>query len=205
LRPRYRVLSVLLAAFLLLPGALCLAQEAPPEENAPVQTLPVYSLGQQSLYISAGLMIPLFFQSFGGAVSDTNLSLGAAGSLQWGIHLDNHWLLGIEVGGMFAKSLQENFLYMLPITAKAAYIFHLFPFEIPVFLGTGIDIVKYREQAHVDWILKPGFSTVWKYNMSWGFGLNLSYWWVLQPWSTDPALARMGNFLDITATAQYNF
>jgi hypothetical protein len=199
------MLSVLLVVFLLVPGALCRAQESSPEDRGRGKALPVYSLGQQSLYLSAGLVIPLFFQAYNGTVNDTNLSLGASGSLQWGIHLDNHWLIGIEVGGMFAKSLQENFLYMLPITAKAAYIFHLFPFEIPIFLGTGMDVVKYREQAHIDWILKPGFSTVWKYNMSWGFGLNVSYWWVLQPWPTDRSMARMGNFLDITATAQYNF
>lgn len=205
MRPRYRTLAVIVIALLALPGTLCQGQEAPPDEDTPAEALPVYSLGQQCLYISAGLLVPLFFQSFDGDYSRTNLSLGAAGFLQWGIHLDNHWLVGAEFGGMFAKSLQENFLYMLPIMAKGAYIFHLFPFEVPVFLGTGMVIEKYGDKARVDFILKPGFSTVWKYNTSWGFGLNVSYWWVPQPWRDDPDKARMGNFLDVTATAQYNF
>ena len=205
MRPRYRVLALIIAALLALPGARGLAQESSPEEEGPARPLPVYSLGQQCLYISAGLLVPLFFQSFDGDYLPTNLSLGAAGFLQWGIHLDNHWLVGAELGGMFAKSLQENFLYMLPIMAKAAYIFHLFPFEISPFVGAGMVIEKYGDAARVDFILKPGFSTVWKYNMSWAFGLNVSYWWVPQPYRKEPEKATMGNFLDVTATAQYTF
>jgi len=195
----------MLAVLLVLPGAPCLAQEAPAEEDGAPTTLPVYSFGQQSLYISAGLLIPLFFQSFDGSYLDTNLALGAAGYLQWSVHLDNHWLVGIELGGMFAKSLQENFLYVVPITARASYILHFFPFEVPLNLGAGMAIEKYGDKARVDFILKPGFSTVWKYNMSWGFGLNVNYWWIPQPWRKDPSKATMGNFLDISATAQYNF
>jgi len=194
-----RIAVIFLA--LLLPLAPLLAQE----EEKPAQ-LNVYTLGQQTFSLSLGLFIPLFYMDFGGQVSGpTNLFLGGAGSLQWGIHLDNHWLVGLEVGGIFSPSLQENILYMLPITVKGAYIFHAYPFEFPVFLGAGMDIVKYEQQAHIDFILKPGFSSLWKYNVSWGFGLNVVYWWVPQPWPSDPAKGRMGNFLEVTATAQYTF
>ena len=85
---------MLLALFVFLCPALALAQEA--EKPAPVS---VYSLGQQSFSLSLGLFIPLFFMDFDGAILDsTNLSLGGIGSLQWGIHLDNHWLVGAESG-----------------------------------------------------------------------------------------------------------
>lgn len=191
----------LILLLLLFPFHLIFSQEEKPP--APVS---IYSLGQQSLSISAGLFVPLFFMSFDGTLSDsTNLYLGGSGSLQWGVHLDNHWLVGVEVAGMFSPSVQKNILYMLPITVKGAYSFHVFPFEFPVFLGMGLDIVKYRDQTHLNFILKPGFSSIWKYNVSWGFGLNAVYWWVPQPWSADPQKARMGNFLDITLMAQYNF
>jgi hypothetical protein len=192
---------MLLALFVFLCPALALAQEA--EKPVPVN---VYSLGQQSFSLSLGLFIPLFFMDFDGAILDsTNLSLGGIGSLQWGIHLDNHWLVGAELGGIFSKSLQENMMYMLAITAKAAYIFHVFPFEFPIFLGAGMDIVKYGAQSHLDFILKPGFASLWKYNVNWGFGLNVVYWWVPQPWPEVPSQALMGNFLEVTLTAQYSF
>lgn len=183
---------------------LCSLAPLPAQEEE--RPLNVYSLGQQTFGINLGLFIPLFFMDFDGAINGpTNLKLGGVGALHWGIHLDNHWLLGMEVAGTFSPSLQENVLYMLPITVRAAYILHLYPFEFPVFLGAGMDIVKYEQQAHIDFLLKPGFSAIWKYNASWGFGLNVVYWWVLQPWPTDPEKGRMGNFLEVTATAQYTF
>lgn len=193
------VLLVFVLLILPLPAAFCQDQGKPAQVN-------IYSLGQQTIAISAGLFIPLFFQSFSGHYSNTtNLSLGGTASLMWGIHLDNHWLVGLDIAGMFSQSVQKNFLWQVPICARGSYSFHVFPFEIPLYLDVGMDIVKYREQSHINFILKPGVSTLWKYNLSWGFGLNAVYWWVLQPWKPDPGLGRMGNFLDITATAQYAF
>lgn len=193
--------AALLAIIVLLCPVLGFAQEE--QQTAPMG---VYSMGQQSFALSLGMFIPLFFMDFGGAILDTtNLSLGGFGSLQWGVHLDNHWLIGAEVGGSFSKSVQENFMYNLAITAKASYIIHAFPFEFPIFIGAGMDIVKYGAQSHLDFILKPGFASMWKYNVNWGFGLNVVYWWVPQPWPEDPSMALMGNFLEVSATAQYNF
>ena len=198
----YILLVVLL--FFYLPCSLALAQDQG-EEQTEEQPFTVYTLGQQTLSLSAGLFIPLFFQSFDGDYSKTNLSLGGVLFLQWGIHLSNNWMIGAEGGGMISKSIQENRLYQLIFTAKGSYIIHFFPFEFPIFIGTGLDVVKYTDQVHLNWIIKPGFSSIWKYNANWGFGLNVVYWWVLQPWKYDPDLGRMGNFLEITATAQYNF
>jgi hypothetical protein len=198
-RRSWRLAVVLFSALLARPVVGFAQDEQPPEQVG------VYSLGQQVFGLSLGLFIPLFFMDFDGGALDTNLSVGGLGSLQWGIHLDNHWLLGAEIGGIFAKSLQENFMYMLAITAKGAYIFHAYPFEFPVFLGAGMDVIKYGAQSHVDFILKPGFASMWKYNVNWGFGLNVVYWWVPQPWPAEPAKGLMGNFLELSLTAQYSF
>ena len=69
--------------------------------------------------------------------------------------------------------------------------------------------MKLEDVLNLTWIIKPGFSTIWKYNINWGFGLNVVYWWVPQFWLTDGKIdmnnARMGNFLELTLTAQYNF
>jgi hypothetical protein len=203
LTPSRRAVILLVLVALLCPVLAFAQEEQAPEKPAPAG---VYSLGQQSFSLSFGLFIPLFFQEFGGPLLDTtNLKLGGMGSLQWGVHLSNNWLVGAELAGSFNKSLRENFMYMLAITAKGEYIFHLFPFEFPVFLGLGMDVVKYKAQGHIDFILKPGFATMWKYNINWGFGLNVVYWWVPQPWPENPSMALMGNFLEVSLTAQYNF
>lgn len=196
--------------FIYLPCGPAAAQDGEPEEPAAGQPFTVYTLGQQTLSLSAGLFVPLFFQDFDGGYEGTNLKLGAAGSLQWGVHLDNNWMVGLEVGGMFCKSPLDNTFFQLPITVKGSYIIHFFPFEFPIFIGTGMDVVRYTDQTHLNWIIKPGFSTIWKYNFNWGFGLNVVYWWVLQPWKHDYEveegdMGRMGNFLELTLTAQYNF
>lgn len=140
LQERKTKIWLVLLALLLFAAPIIKAQEDSLREPT------VYSLGQQTLAISAGLFIPLFIQSFplfkGEIAESTNLSLGGVGSLQWGVHLGNHWLLGLEVGGVFSRSVRENFLFMLPITIKNSYIFHLFPFQFPVFLGGGLNILK---------------------------------------------------------------
>ena len=201
-----KLVIVLLAAllFFCLSAGPVFAQEAP-EEAPPEEPFIVYSLGQQTLSISAGLFVPLFLQSFDWEYAKTNLKLGAAGSLQWGIHLSNNWMTGLEVAGVLSKDINDASFFMLPITAKAAYIIHFFPFEFPIFVGTGLNIVKLEDVLNLTWIIKPGFSSIWKYNINWGFGLNVVYWWVPQFWSDDHDKGRMGNFLELTLTAQYNF
>ncbi len=198
---RFRLLAVLVVLLCLVGGPAVFAQGT---DAAPVE---YYTMGQQSLQLSAGLFVPLFFQSFAGAGSPTHLSLGATGAIQWGIHLGNNFLVGLEVSGGVSRSPLENYLLMLPITVKGSYIFYLFPVEIPVSLGVGVNLIKYQTQSHVDLILKPAISPMWKYNSSWSFGLNIEWWWDFQfaTGSQDPSKARMGHFLSLMPTAQYNF
>jgi hypothetical protein len=191
--------AILLALLIVLGAPLLPAQD---EAGEPVA---IYSRGQVSLSLNAGMFIPLFIQSFSGDYTKSNLHLGAVGSLQLGVHLDNNWLLGAEVSGMFAKDIRDNLLIMLPITFKGAYYFHFFPFEIPVYLGAGMTLMKLAEQRQIDFILKPGFSSYWKYSSAWAFGMNFVYWLDFQAWKEDPDKARMGNFLEISLSAKYNF
>ena len=190
--------------FFYLSAGMTFAQEDPEEEPAE-EPFTVYSLGQQTLSISAGMFIPLFFQSFDWEYENTKLKTRVSGSLQWSIHLSNNWITGIEVGGVLSKDINDSSFFMLPILAKAGYIIHFFPFEFPIYVGTGLNIVKLEKDLNLTWIIKPGFSSIWKYNINWGFGLNVVYWWVPQFWPEDRTKGRMGNFLELTLTAQYNF
>jgi hypothetical protein len=178
----------------------------PAEPAAPGRAVvqPTHTLGDQVLQISAGLFVPLFFQAVSPPdVAVTGLTLGGAGSLQWNAYVSKDIRIGIEVGGMFAFSKRRNTLLMVPIDVKASYVFAAYPFEFPVSLGVGVNVVKYVDDVYVDPILKPGFGVFWQFDVTWSFGLNVVYWWV--PHISTAADTRFGNFLEITLSALYNF
>jgi hypothetical protein len=166
-----------------------------------------HQLGDQTLAINAGLMVPLFFQEFDGTYHGTNLTVGGMGELQWSAYVSPNIRIGLDIGGSFARSPNDRTLFLMPITAKAAWVFSLSRFEFPVSLGAGINIVRYREWSHVDFILKPGVGGYWRYDSNWSFGLNLAWWLDFQAATGDQPdnQARMGNFLMITPGVFYNF
>ena len=186
-----------------------LAAQDDDTDGQKVMELPVYTLGDQTLAISAGLFVPLFFQEFIGPdpYHSTNLTLGAAGSLQWNAYLNSFFRLGLEIGGAFALSPNARALIMLPITIKGAYVFQVSRFEFPISLGAGICIARYREWSHLDIILKPGAAAFWRYDANWSFGANLVWWMDFQTATKQqsPDQARMGHFLEITPSVFYHF
>jgi hypothetical protein len=170
--------------------------------------LPLYDLGDQMMTINAGLFIPLFYQSSGGAVSPTNLTVGGLGSLQWNAFLNNDMSVGVEVAGMFAFSPNRRTLFMLPITGRYTYFIRSYPFEFPIFIGAGINFSRLSDSTHVELILKPGFSALWNYNAEWSFGLSAVYWWIPQIYlgpSPPQSHTRFGNFMETSISALYHF
>jgi hypothetical protein len=178
------------------------AQDAPATDTPPSAS--VYALGDQVLSISLGPFIPLFFLAPGGITAPTNLALGGAGSISWMAYLTGAIRVGAEIGGMFAHGPNEATLLSLPILARAQYVLTFYPIEVPLSLGLGMNLVKYDTDFAVDLLIKPGASVLWIYDSKWSFGLNLAWWWDMQ-FATDPAQSRIGNFLEITASAQYHY
>ena len=184
------------------------SQETEEEIEKPLQ-VDRYSLGDQSFSVNAGLFIPLFFMDFtpdnGSAVSITNLTVGGVGSLCYEAYLNNNVKLGLEVGGMFAYSPNMNPFFMVPITAKVGYEFHFGQFSMPIYIGTGINIISYQENTNIQFLLKPGISLYWNFSSDWAFGGNLVWWVAPEIIFDDPTQTRVGNFLDFTLSAQYHF
>ena len=121
--------------------------------------------------------------------------------LNWAAYVAPRIRVGVELGGTFTFDPNANLLLMLPILAKGAYVFSIYPFEIPVTFGAGINILKYTDQFYVDMLLKPGASLFWIFNSSWSFGFNLNYWMDFQFSSNF----RLGNFLEASLTALYHY
>lgn len=185
------------------------SQDSEPEAPA-LQKIDLYNLGDQSFSINAGLFFPLFFldltpPSGTSAAAVTNLTLGGTGSLIYEAYLNNNIKIGAEVGGMFAYSPNMNPFFMVPITARFGYEFHFGQFSMPIYLGTGINIITYQDYTDVQFLLKPGISLYWNYTSSWSFGGNLVYWFAPEVITADPDQDRIGNFLDFTLSAQYHF
>lgn len=180
--------------------------EDPPEEEETY--IPTYDLGDQLFSISAGLFIPLFFQNpYDGTVMNTNLSLGGIGGLEWGAFLGSNVSLGFQLAGMFAVSPLERVIGMIPITAKLSYYFRFFPFELPIFIGAGVNFLTFDEYLYFGPILKPGAAFYWNFHPEWSIGLQVQYWWVPE-FYTEESLredSRFGNFMEITISALYHF
>lgn len=186
-------------------------EEEPPEEEETY--IPTYDLGDQLFSISAGLFIPLFFHNplqeteEEEAIMKTNLSLGGIGGLEWGAFLGSNVSLGFQLAGMFAVSPLERVIGMIPITAKLSYYFRFFPFELPIFLGAGVNFLTFDEYLYFGPILKPGAAFYWNFHPEWSLGLQFQYWWVPE-FYTEESLredSRFGNFLEITFSALYHF
>ena len=200
---RITVLLLLVFTLVALPA---FSQDANEEEELFV---PVYSLGDQTLRINLGLFAPLFFLGGPGGPVAGKLTLGGAGSLAWESYLTNEFTVGAEIGGSFSFTENLRALFMVPIAARASYIFRFYPFEMPVTLGLGINFSALDDYRKIDPFAKAGTAFYWNYSSQWAFGANLFYWFVPQFYSaSSPAGAdatRYGNFLEFTLSALYHF
>ncbi|MGA2640083.1 MAG: hypothetical protein ABSG21_04145 [Spirochaetia bacterium] len=166
-----------------------------------------YSLGDQTMSINAGMFVPLFILPTWTVLlagNPSHLTLGAVGSLSWAAYVTPQIRLGADVGGNFTLDPNTNILLMLPFVVKGTYVFTFYPFEVPLTMGIGMNIVKYTSLSSIDLLLRPGTAFYWIYNSSWSFGVNLNYWFDMQ-FNTNPTQTRYGNFLEFSLSALYHF
>ena len=196
--PRLVVLAVL--AFAVAAGPALADDAAAPAVSQ-------YSLGDQTMSINAGLFLPLFLLPSGVVLitgSPPQLTAGVVGSLSWAAYVTPDIRLGADVGGNFTLSPNSNVLLMLPLVVKISYVFSFYPFEVPVTMGVGANLVKYTTLSTIDLLLRPGAAFYWIYNSSWSFGMNVNYWFDMQ-FNTTASNTRYGNFLEFSLSALYHF
>lgn len=188
-------------------GLVLLPLPVSAQQGTNTSNLPAHELGDQMLGINVGLIFPLFFQDFYGDFLATNLSVGGLGQLEWATYIYPFFRVGAEIGGSFNISPQIHSLLMLPILVKATYLFSIARFEFPIFLGVGINIVRYRDWSQPDFAIHPGIGGYWRYDANWSFGLQASWWWELQIATQfqPSSQALIGHFLQITPAVLYHF
>ncbi len=204
----------LVILFLISCSAMSFSQNSEkPEENHPkiksqARYVPKYEAGQAGVTFGLGVLVPLFFQKFTGEyVQKTNISAGGNVWFAADIFLWKALSVGIEIGGMFALSPNTRVLFMAPITAHTRYVFQIYPIEIPISLGLGMNISSLQDNLKLDFILKPKFGATYRINQNWSAGIFMSYWFIVQSYQATLGnkFSRLGNFLDISIGCSYVF
>jgi hypothetical protein len=186
--------------------------ETIPEQE---QIIPVYDLGDQFLGMNGGTNFPLFFDFYNQSGDDRFFSagqfyqvpLGGSLSIEWNSYINNNMTLGIEIGSFFASTFNNTHV-MIPVTASFQYIFHFFPFYLPLSIEAGFCFNIISDSRYFGPIIKPGMSFYYRFSTTWDFGLNLKYWWVPEVYfGDDPPKEQsaFGNFLELSFSALYHF
>lgn len=206
-------MAALIALSLSFSVQKALAQEAEPvEPEGPVEISRV--LGDQYLNIALGVQAPLFIYNPSPddgekRVNESNLKAGFTGGLGWAAFVNSNISLGLDIDVAYSPDLNAVSYFSVPITFKGNYFFRSAPFEFPIHLGLGMDILKYKDITSLALIVKTGASWYWNAIQDWSFGLNIMYWWVPELYSglrdVPSSMTRYGNFLEITISALYNF
>ena len=196
---------LLLPLVFLFSGVLAQAQAAGAQGGRAAQ---VYSLGDQMIYLDGGMLVPLFYMDESGNSFGTNLTLGATASIGWNAFLSNNFSLGAELGGTFSFSPNGRTLVMIPLTGKVTYWLRFYPFEFPIYLGTGINFMKLSNYLYIGPIVKPGVGVYYDITSKWAVGVNAVYWWVPELYfgpNPPASQSRFGNFLEISASGVFHF
>lgn len=168
-------------------------------------SLPGHELGDKTFSIEAGLFMPFFYQSFEGDYLDTHLTPGGNLALQFSAYINSFLRLGMELGGALSFDPNMKILLMMTMSFQTTYVISVSRFEFPVFLGAGVNFMKYDEDKNDTLILlKPGFGAFWRWDANLSFGVNISWWWNLEfPIEESPGM--MGNFMHISPVLFYHF
>ncbi len=208
---------LLTIALLILHTGKSFSQEMPSPDEPPLPQVPMNqrSLGDQALAITAGVYIPLFTilindwdaVGYEAGAHPTNLNAGGAGALTYSVYLSNHWKIGFQFGGSFSQDINSNFVYSIPFLFKGSYEFHPWSqVSIPVFISTGISLNSWKDDNFlVDWIINAGFGVYFDWSYEWSFGIDFKYIFIPQLGLENANERSIGNFMDITLTAEYHF
>jgi hypothetical protein len=216
------ILLIGLAAFSGFYGQALHAQEEQEEEpdygdeKIPVESdwdgyMPnLYSKGDKTFSISAGVIFPvLFFNN--GKLIDHHFSppVGGSGSLAYNYFFGPHFNFGAEIGMMFNYTLAQNTVFIIPIGLRVGYQFVFRRFEFPLLMTIGFVPQRYLNDGYFGFFMKGGASAFYRFNPDWSFGLNVDWNWFPQ-WPMEngkpvPEKNMDGNIIGLTLSARYHF
>ncbi|MDR2176645.1 MAG: hypothetical protein LBP20_01220 [Treponema sp.] len=189
------------------------AQDAPEDGNIPAEDdwtgfMPsLYSAGDQIFGLSVGIVAPVAFTRPGGGTIPHNMTIGGAGSLSYDYFLGARVFVGGELEGMFAPTLGDHMLIIVPINLRAGYQFVYKSFEFPLSLGLGIAPQQLRTSksySYLGFFMKPRVSAYFRINPDWSVGINAAWWWLPQT-TSNPAESVHAHFFEAALAVRYHF
>jgi len=192
-------------------------EEENPDETPSLETdwdgyiTELYSNGDQTFTISAGVIFPTVFNDYTGKVITHNFfPVGGAGTLAYTRFLGAHYFLGVEIGVNFNYTLGKNTIFIIPIGARTGWQFIFRRFEFPVSLAIGIAPQRYLSLSYTPGMyVRLGASGFFRFSPEWSFGLNTDWNWYPQWPRKDgervPKEDVYANILTVTLAARYHF
>jgi len=200
--------ALLLIFLLFIPGLYAQEISSEDEPDATIEEdekgyIPsLYTLGDKTFTISAGVAFPIFFGGI--PYNDHGIKkAGGLGSLAFNIFLTHGLFVGGEVSGMFIATRGGSMFYMIPIGARIGYQFIIRRIEIPLSVMIGGAPQIYLDENLFGLFFKGGVSVYWRFNPDWSFGINTYWWLVPQIPKSGPKVN--GNFFELTVSARYHF
>jgi hypothetical protein len=191
------------------------AQDAQQDDNDANSNLPIqsdttatrfsaYMAGDNIFAISLGALFPLFFTDKHYNSLKDNVQIGGAGSLAYLYFLTPRVFVGGELEGSFDQTLGQNYLFIVPITARIGYQWIVNRFEFPVSVSVGGAAHSYQTKTLFSVFAKAQASAFFRFSEDWSFGLNAAFWWAPEI-TREPEKDAFGHFFELSASARYHF
>jgi hypothetical protein len=202
-------LYIIIALLFSTAGFSLWAQDEYEEDDIDEYLATPYSLGDQVFSIHLGGLLPLFnYSPDSGETFDPNLTAGWSGYLEWSAFVSQFISIGGNIGANMMETPSEDNLLLIPITIVGTWTYQIYPFDIPIFLRTGLNFTKRNPDLFVGPIIQAGSGLYWNMDSSWAFGLRATYTWVplfFGPDSNRTDQNRFGNYLELHFGAVYHF
>lgn len=198
MRPLYLVLVAALAL-----GTQAMAQD----ESASIASsnFSQFEKGDGILSLSLGTAVPLgFYNPNTSSFEGPNSHLGVAFSLSYTGFLSEHWALAGDLAGQFIGTVNEDRLFIAPLSFRAVRAFPIGSFVIAPSAGLGVAISSIGSYKHLDSLIKAGSSFLWKASLDMSYALNIYGNIIPQIIKDAPINNRVGFFLEATLAVAYH-
>jgi hypothetical protein len=211
---------LLLGLCLFVPGVFLYAQEDWEDDPGYDEGIPfesdwedyrpdLYTRGDQTFTISAGVFFPTVFFNQGKQIDHNFNVVGGTGSLAYTYFFGPHFFLGGEIGIKFSSTLAESMIFIFDVGVRTGLQFILRRFEFPLTLVVGVAPQRYLDQDYAGLFVKGGGAVYYRFNPDWSFGMNADWSWYPQ-WPMEnekpvPSKNVDANMIGVTLSARYHF
>ncbi len=194
--------------YLVLMAALALGTQAMAQDESTAITSSNFSQferGDGILSLALGTSVPLgFYNPNTSSFEGPNSYPGVAFALSYVGFIHQNWALAGDLAGEFIGTVNEDRLFIAPLSLRVLRAFPIGAFVIAPSAGLGVAISSIGDYKHVDALLKAGSSFMWKASLDMSYALNIFGNIIPQIIKDTPTNSRVGFFLEATLAVAYH-